>query len=205
MRNIGSWATARSGGTSRNSPGATAPTQASGSGGAVSQERARELLEACHVLVHPSLHDSSPFVCIEAMGAGRPVICLDLGGPAAQVTAETGFKVRASTPRDTVSALARLCARSGRTPRFAPGWARRPVSECLKCSSGSGKGKCSSRLTSYFQACPVELTDVASQRGGELGCSRARVCHSSNSSPLVSRWKVVRRDTRSRRRSRTFH
>jgi glycosyltransferase involved in cell wall biosynthesis len=27
------------------------------------------------------------------MAAGRPVICLDLGGPATQITAETGMKI----------------------------------------------------------------------------------------------------------------
>ena len=57
-------------------------------------------------LVHPSLHDSGGWVCLEAMAAGRPVICLDLGGPAQQVTAATGFKVPAHHPEQTVTALA---------------------------------------------------------------------------------------------------
>jgi glycosyltransferase involved in cell wall biosynthesis len=39
-------------------------------------------LGECHVLVHPSLHDSGGWVCLEAMAAGRPLLCLDLGGPA---------------------------------------------------------------------------------------------------------------------------
>lgn len=56
----------------------------------------------CHVLVHPSLHDSGGWVCLEAMGAGKPVICLDLGGPATQVTPETGFKVRPFTPKQVI-------------------------------------------------------------------------------------------------------
>jgi glycosyltransferase involved in cell wall biosynthesis len=57
-------------------------------------------------LVHPSLHDSGGWVCLEAMAAGRPVICLDLGGPAQQVTAATGFKIPAHTPIETVTAMA---------------------------------------------------------------------------------------------------
>ena len=57
-------------------------------------------------MVHPSLHDSGGWVCLEAMAAGRPVICLDLGGPAEQVTAETGFKVLADNPEQAVSAMA---------------------------------------------------------------------------------------------------
>lgn len=35
-----------------------------------------------HVLVHPSLHDSGGMVCLEAMAARRPVICLEQNGPA---------------------------------------------------------------------------------------------------------------------------
>lgn len=62
-------------------------------------------LGECHVLVHPSMHDSSGSVCLEAMAAGRPVICLDWGGPATQVTIETGFKIAASNPKQTVHDL----------------------------------------------------------------------------------------------------
>ena len=63
-------------------------------------------LGQCSALVHPSLHDSGGFVCLEAMAAGRPVICLDLGGPAQQVTAATGFKISAKNPVQTVADLA---------------------------------------------------------------------------------------------------
>jgi glycosyltransferase involved in cell wall biosynthesis len=63
-------------------------------------------IERCHVLVHPSLHDSGGGVCLEAMAAGRPVVCLDIGGPATQVTQETGFKIAARNPRQTVVDLA---------------------------------------------------------------------------------------------------
>lgn len=74
-----------------------------------------ELLEniaKCDVLLHPSLHDSGGWVTMEAMAAGRPVICLDLGGPALQVTAATGIKIPATSPeqviRGIVVALERL-------------------------------------------------------------------------------------------------
>ena len=43
---------------------------------------------------------------MEAMAAGRPVICLDLGGPAVQVTRETGFKIVADEPYQAVRDLA---------------------------------------------------------------------------------------------------
>jgi glycosyltransferase involved in cell wall biosynthesis len=62
---------------------------------------------SCLALVHPSLHESGGFVCLEAMAAGLPVICLDLGGPSVQVTEETGFKIPAIDPKQTVMDLAK--------------------------------------------------------------------------------------------------
>ncbi|MFM5999781.1 MAG: glycosyltransferase [Dolichospermum sp.] len=70
------------------------------------REKALDLLKDCHLLIHPSLHDSGGWVCMEAMAAGRPVICLDLGGPAVQVTEETGFKIAADEPYQVVRDLA---------------------------------------------------------------------------------------------------
>jgi glycosyltransferase involved in cell wall biosynthesis len=74
--------------------------------GALSRPETLARLAACHVLVHPSLHDSGGWVCLEAMAAGRPVICLDLGGPAEQVTDATGIKVPARHPEQAVADLA---------------------------------------------------------------------------------------------------
>lgn len=66
------------------------------------------------VLVHPSLHDSGGWVCLEAMAARRPVICLDLGGPAQQVTEATGIKVSAIDPERTVLELSQaMCKLAG--------------------------------------------------------------------------------------------
>jgi glycosyltransferase involved in cell wall biosynthesis len=63
-------------------------------------------LAECDVLVHPSLHDSGGCVCTEALAAGRPVVCLDTGGPALQVTPECGFAVAANSPRQAMDDLA---------------------------------------------------------------------------------------------------
>jgi glycosyltransferase involved in cell wall biosynthesis len=63
-------------------------------------------LSKCHVLLHPSLHDSSGFVCLEAMAAGRPVLCLALGGPALQVPQGAGFCIEASSPDTAVARMA---------------------------------------------------------------------------------------------------
>lgn len=65
-----------------------------------------EKLTHCHILVHPSLHDSGGGVCMEAMAAARPVLCLDLGGPAIQVTDQTGIKIPALHPTQAVRDLA---------------------------------------------------------------------------------------------------
>jgi glycosyltransferase involved in cell wall biosynthesis len=74
------------------------------------QETLKKMGEA-HALLHPSLHESGGFVCAEAMTVGRPVICLDLGGPAVQVTDQTGFKVPAHNPEQAVEALAEAITR----------------------------------------------------------------------------------------------
>ena len=65
----------------------------------------RTLLQ-CDALVHPSLHDSCPWVCAEAMAASLPVICLDIGGPGMQVTEATGFKIAAQRPAQAIQDMA---------------------------------------------------------------------------------------------------
>jgi glycosyltransferase involved in cell wall biosynthesis len=84
--------------------------------GMIPRSEALEKLADCDVLVHPSLHDSGGWVCLEAMAAGRPVICLDLGGPALQVTQETGIKVPAISPEQAVSDLAAAMTELAKDP-----------------------------------------------------------------------------------------
>lgn len=76
--------------------------------GNLARDQTLAKLGECDVLVHPSLHDFSPTVCLEGMAAGRPVICLDLGGPATQITEATGFKVDAHTPEQAVRDMAQV-------------------------------------------------------------------------------------------------
>jgi glycosyltransferase involved in cell wall biosynthesis len=82
--------------------------------GQVPRDRIYELLTQSDVLLHPSLHESGGLICLEAMAAGRPVICFDLSGPGLMVTAETGIKVPAISPErgvvDLAKALSRLAA-----------------------------------------------------------------------------------------------
>jgi glycosyltransferase involved in cell wall biosynthesis len=73
--------------------------------GSLSRGDTLERLKAAHILVHPSLHDSGGWVCLEAMASAKPVICLDLGGPAEQVTDQTGAKIAAINPDQAVAGL----------------------------------------------------------------------------------------------------
>lgn len=84
--------------------------------GNLSRPQTLERLAECHVLVHPSLHDSGGWVCLEGMAAGRPILCLDLGGPGVQVTAETGIKVPAHTPEQAVEGLAKAMKQLAHDP-----------------------------------------------------------------------------------------
>jgi glycosyltransferase involved in cell wall biosynthesis len=84
--------------------------------GAIPRQQVLEKLAECDALLHPSLHDSGGWVCAEAMAAGRPVVCLDLGGPALQVTEETGIKVPAISPEQAVRDLATAMLRLAQDP-----------------------------------------------------------------------------------------
>jgi glycosyltransferase involved in cell wall biosynthesis len=79
-----------------------------------------EKIAECDVLMHPSLHDSGGWATLEAMAAGRPVICLDLGGPALQVSEATGIKILAISPPQVVADLASALKQlAGDPPRRA--------------------------------------------------------------------------------------
>jgi glycosyltransferase involved in cell wall biosynthesis len=68
------------------------------------------------VLLYPSLHEPGAFVIIEAMAACKPVVCLDLGEPALEVTEDTGIKVPATSPEQVVSDVAAAMTRLAQDP-----------------------------------------------------------------------------------------
>ena len=65
-----------------------------------------EKLGQSHGLMHPALPEGFGNGCLEAMAAGRPVCCPDIGGPAAHVTPETGFAAPIKDPAEAASTLA---------------------------------------------------------------------------------------------------
>jgi len=79
--------------------------------GAVPHAKVLQLFEEADVLLHPALHDSGGYASVEAMAAGRPVICLDLGGPALQVSESNGVKVPAVSPEQVVQDMAAALCR----------------------------------------------------------------------------------------------
>jgi glycosyltransferase involved in cell wall biosynthesis len=84
--------------------------------GSVPRAETLELLRRCDLVLHASLHESGGWVCVEAMAAGKPVICLDLAGPATQVTPSAGLRIPARTPSATVTAIADALSRLARDP-----------------------------------------------------------------------------------------
>lgn len=83
-----------------------------------SRDKVMALLEEADVMIHPSLHDSGGVTPIEGMAAGRPVICLDLGGVATKVTDDAGIKIKAVNPDQTVRDLAAAMKKLSEDPQL---------------------------------------------------------------------------------------
>lgn len=77
-----------------------------------------ELLSEVHVLLHPSLHEQFGYVLLEAMAAGKPVVCLDIGGPSILVGDGCGFKIPAMHPNQVVSEVHRALYRLASDPEL---------------------------------------------------------------------------------------
>lgn len=90
--------------------------------GQLPRDRTLALIAACDLLLHPSLHDSGGFVCLEAMAAGVPIVTLDTGGPAGQVHAGGGVAVattsRERAEREIADAITDLAGDAARYDRL---------------------------------------------------------------------------------------
>ncbi|MBD1872377.1 glycosyltransferase [Nodosilinea sp. FACHB-131] len=116
-------------------------------------------LGQCHALVHASLHDSGGWVCLEAMAAGRPVICLDLGGPSVQVTAETGIKIPATDPVQTVQGLSTAMAKLAYAPELCHQMGAAGQRRVRQHFSWEAKGR---ELSQQYRAICQEVAPCAS-------------------------------------------
>lgn len=121
------------------------------------------------VLVHPSLHDSGGYVCIEAMAAGRPVLCLDLGGPAVVVDVDSGIKVPAPSPAEAIDGLAEAMVVLGRDAdlrcRLGEAGRRRVREQFL----WSGRSRWMEQVyADLIQGAPRDSRTVAGPEGGRL-------------------------------------
>jgi len=73
------------------------------------RDDAREIIQACDLLVLPSLLETQPLVLTEAMAAGRPVIATAVYGiPEIVADGETGLLVAPGDPEPLAGALERL-------------------------------------------------------------------------------------------------
>jgi glycosyltransferase involved in cell wall biosynthesis len=77
------------------------------------------LLANSHAFVHPSFHDSGGWATLEAAAVGLPVVCLDIGGPALQVTPQTGIKIPVDDAGRVVPLMAQALAILADDPRHA--------------------------------------------------------------------------------------
>jgi glycosyltransferase involved in cell wall biosynthesis len=89
----------------------------------MARERLLASMRSCDVFLFASLRDGGGLVVVEAMAAGKPVVCFDLGGPGLHINKECGFKVPAHDPDQAVRDMAvaleklasdrKLCAQMG--------------------------------------------------------------------------------------------
>jgi glycosyltransferase involved in cell wall biosynthesis len=80
------------------------------------KEAFRKLAES-DILVHPSLHETGGWVCIEAQAAGKPVLCLKCGGPAALISHDTGILIEPNTPEQAIADMAAALLELAQNPR----------------------------------------------------------------------------------------
>ena len=81
------------------------------------EELFREMAE-CDAFVFPSLRDGGGMVVVEAMAAGKPVVCFDMAGPGLHVTEECGIKVAARSPEQAVEDFAAAFRRLALDPEL---------------------------------------------------------------------------------------
>jgi|GEM_PF-255856 len=60
----------------------------------------------CDVFLFPSLRDGGGSVVVEAMAAGKPVVCLDIAGPGFHINENWGIKINPINPEQVINDIA---------------------------------------------------------------------------------------------------
>ncbi|MEM7759671.1 MAG: glycosyltransferase, partial [Cyanobacteria bacterium P01_A01_bin.40] len=125
--------------------------------GLLDRQEVLEKLGQCSALVHPSLHDSGGWVPLEAMASGRPILCLDLGGPGETVTPDIGIKVPAHNPEQAVNDLAKAMQKLAENPDLCRQMGQMGQQRIREQYSWSAKGKW---LSKVYQDCVAEYSSI---------------------------------------------
>jgi glycosyltransferase involved in cell wall biosynthesis len=72
----------------------------------MSRESLLKKMADCDVFLFASLRDGGGAVVVEAMAAGKPVICLDIGGPGFHINEKYGIKIKPDSPSQTIQEIA---------------------------------------------------------------------------------------------------
>jgi glycosyltransferase involved in cell wall biosynthesis len=97
------------------------------------------------------------------MAAGRPVLCLDLGGPSVQVTEETGFKIPAHNPLQAVDALAQAMSHLAKEPELRLSMGQAGQQRVREMFSWEAKGQALAQLYEEILAQPHRLDLTAKE------------------------------------------
>lgn len=114
--------------------------------GALPFDETARLLSSADVLVHPSFHDSAGMVCLEAMAAGMPVLCLNTGGPAVLADGACGVLADPSDPERACGQLAEAMLRLAENDAFRLNMGRAARERVLHCFTWAKKAEWFSRF-----------------------------------------------------------
>jgi len=116
--------------------------------GGLTRDEALRWVRDHDVMIHPSLHDQAPAAVFEALALGKPVVCLDIGGPAQQVSEDVGFVVPVLDPDQVVSDMATAMRRLATDPETLARMSSRAPAYVVERFSWRAKA---GRISEYYQ------------------------------------------------------
>lgn len=70
------------------------------------REKLLQKMLDCDIFLFSSLRDGGGAVVVEAMAAGKPVVCLDIGGPGFHINNKYGIKIKPDNPKQAIKKMA---------------------------------------------------------------------------------------------------